>query len=367
MQTVAKNNFVLKGSSSLKGLAGLPKASRQAEFYQQVITSITKGIRRKHIETEVGNRLIALAEQSYALRQMDIVWQASSFLLALIGYEDIGRYYGALCLHQSKRFAEAGTALESLVDKLPPAFRSKSLVALSATFGERGDFQSFLSLCVEAGKASVSHSCYDPQAFITSQRNIAVFKSIHGDHRRASNDLEKMLPFAYSIGRQQPYLLYEHLNSLAVEYTEIGRLHEAGNLSQIVLASPFAFAYPEWRETRQELALRGYKSRSSVPVTQSFFIPKKIQNVLNLPERERLESTRRSPFFQPGEVTSLKDWKNKMVKEPNGDNGDEKNLDEMNDKDLFMELMRVASDDFITSKKLRKMVDAIKKIASEKD
>src|SRR5215216_4576343 len=164
MQTVAKNNLVLKGSSSLNVLTGLPNTSKQAEFYQQVITCLTKGIRRKHVEAEVGNRLIALAEQSYALRQMDAVWQASRFLVTLPEYEHIGRYYRALCLHQSNRFTEARVTLESLVDRLPPAYRSKSLIALSATFGERGDFQSFLSLCIEAGKASISHSCYDSQA-----------------------------------------------------------------------------------------------------------------------------------------------------------------------------------------------------------
>ena len=356
MQTTVKNNFVLKGVSSLKGLAGLPKTSRQAEFYQQVIISITKGTRRKHVE--IGNWLIALAEQSYALRQMDTVRQASSLLAALTGYEDIGCYYDALCLHQSKRFIEAGNVIESLVDKLPPAFRSKSLIALSATFGERGDFQSFLSLCIEASRASVFHSCYDPQSFITSQRNIAVFKSIHGDHRRALNDLEKTLPLAYSIGRQQPYLLYEHLNSLSVEYTEVGRLQEARNLSRIVLASPFAFAYPEWRETGQDIALRGYKSRSVVSVPE---LPVKVKdNVVPMPVNTNPTLTQKGR----GKVLDLQKLRKKMVKEPNGENEDIKNMDE---KDLFLKLMQLSTQDDITRKKLLKLVEYAVKVLSEPD
>lgn len=147
----------------------------------------------------------------------------------------------------------------------------------------------------------------------------------------------------------------DHLNSLAVELCEAGRIQEAGVVSRIVLASPYAFAYPEWCETGKEIALRGYKSRSSIRITEK--IP---GNLLYLPE----PSPATSAPVKSGRarVLSLKDWKKKMVKE-----NDEKDLDEMNDKDLFMEIMRVASQDSITSKKLRKMVDAIKKIASEED
>jgi hypothetical protein len=48
----------------------------------------------------------------------------------------------------------------------------------------------------------------------------------------------------------QPHVYYDYMNSFAVELCEVGRLEEAKNVSLIVLASPFAPAYPEWRETR---------------------------------------------------------------------------------------------------------------------
>jgi hypothetical protein len=147
------------------------------------------------------------------------------------------------------------------------------------------------------------------------------------------------------------------LTHLAIELGEVGRIEEAQNVCRITLASPYAFAYPEWRETEQDLALRGYKSRSSVRVKQ---IP---GNIAYLPEPCPVSDT--PAQSEAARVLSIEDWKKKMVKEPNGD--DEKDLDEMNDKDLFMEIMRVASQDSITSEKLRKMVDAIKKIASEKN
>src|ERR1051325_4080194 len=65
-----------------------------------------------------------------------------------------------------------------------------------------------------------------------------------------------------------PKVYYDYLNSYTVELTEAGRLEEAQNICRVILASPYAFAYPEWRETEQDLVLRGYKSRSSVSVTQ---------------------------------------------------------------------------------------------------
>ena len=78
-------------------------------------------------------------------------------------------------------------------------------------------------------------------------------------------------------------------SSLAVEYGEIGRIEEASNICKVVLASPCALAYPEWRETGSEIALRGYKSRSVISFKQQ-----KPENLLYLPERER-ETYKRNP------------------------------------------------------------------------
>lgn len=54
------------------------------------------------------------------------------------------------------------------------------------------------------------------------------------------------------------------MNTLAVERTEAGRLEEARNAPQIALASPFASAYPEWRKTREEIKLKGWRAPRSV-------------------------------------------------------------------------------------------------------
>jgi hypothetical protein len=173
-------------------------------------------------------------------------------------------------------------------------------------------------------------------------------------------ELEGLLPFARSMARSSPTAYLDHLNSLAVELCEIGRIQEAGAVSRIVLASPYAFAYPEWRETGADIARRGYKSRSSVPVIQPFSEPEKIQNVLYMPEPRPASG---SPIKSGrGRLFSLEKWKKKMVKS----NGDDE-LDKLTDKDLVLKILHMSSDEGMTWKKLRKIIDYIAKVQSEPD
>jgi hypothetical protein len=225
---------------------------------------------------------------------------------------------------------------------------------LAATYPHSNDFESFLKLCGEAHRAASSQDWYDPRRIVISQRNIALYKSLDGDHRGAVAGLEKLFPLTRVLAREQPYLFYEHLNSLAVELGEMGRIEEAGNICKVVLASPYAFAYPEWRETGQEIALRGYKSRSTASFRQ-----KQPENLLQLPERERSESSRRNPFHQPSGITKLADWKKKMGKE----NGNEKDKEELTDRQMIMKIMDYATDDDLPDEALYQMLEAVKKIS----
>jgi hypothetical protein len=125
-----------------------------------------------------------------------------------------------------------------------------------------------------------------------------------------------------------------------------------------VLASPYAFAYPEWRETAHDIAERGYRSRSLV----SFARKRQPQNLFHLPERSTDRSAR-NPFHQAASVIKLQEWKKKMGKEPNG----EKNINEMDDKEVFMEIMRLCSKHEISSSKLREILEAVRKVSSKPD
>jgi hypothetical protein len=117
------------------------------------------------------------------------------------------------------------------------------------------------------------------------------------------------------------------MNSFAVELCEVGRLEEAKNVSEIAVASPFAGAYPEWRETRNEIALRGCgASRSVVALDQA---PARGASSRAAPESEKLvhlSAPRRddslsaiepSPARKPARVLSMQEWIKKMAKQSN--------------------------------------------------
>lgn len=81
-------------------------------------------------------------------------------------------------------------------------------------------------------------------------RGMALLNSIEGSHARAVKDIESILPI---IKHAPAHTYFDVLNSYAVEVGEVGRKEEARNVSRIVLASPFAPAYPEWKETARDL------------------------------------------------------------------------------------------------------------------
>ena len=106
-----------------------------------------------------------------------------------------------------------------------------------------------------------------------SQQMIAVIRSIHGDHKQALDDLEQLLPLVRVISKHYPSVYYQFLNSFAVELGEIGRINEAQSVCQITLASPFAQAYPQWLETRDELEAKRTAATPSIVAVSAALEP----------------------------------------------------------------------------------------------
>lgn len=269
MQIAAKNNLVLTELSSLNELAGVLPATGYGRFYQHVISALLKGVHTGQSFADLGNRLIALARHAFTLRQPGTVGQISQLLMNLplpASYRSIGRYYHASKLWQEGRLAEAHTMFAGLTDQIPSWFRGRAIMSLAGTALATGDYRTALPLYVDANRAA---SCYCQPDWFTiahTRKIIAVIKGIDGDHRRAVADLEGLLPLIRMVSSTDPYLYYDYLNSLAVEFGEAGQIEEAQNVCRIILASSFVNTYPECRETCDDIALRGYRSsRSFVP------------------------------------------------------------------------------------------------------
>ena len=324
MQAIANNNLVLTDFSSF-GLAESQATISDGGFYQRIASYLIGAVHKEQVFRELGDRLVVLAEHSHAFRRMDVLEQVSPMLVSIPlppEYQAVGRYYQAVC---TQRFGfgdvgRAATLLEGVAENAPPRYRVRAILCLGANSRHRLDNRSALSLYREAGRFVSQNSLHDPCAIIHTQKMVAVIKSEDGNHRAALAMLENLFPLANEMRSSQPHVYYDYLNSLAVELGEVGRLEEARHFSQIVLASPFAPAYPEWRETREEIAIKGWRaSRSVVAFTQG--IPE-ASNIVRLPASDSLDrrsSIEPAASASPATVLSMQQWKKKMTKQSNGD------------------------------------------------
>ncbi|MFY9554042.1 MAG: hypothetical protein WAV47_04900, partial [Blastocatellia bacterium] len=83
-------------------------------------------------------------------------------------------------------------------------------------------------------------------------------------HKGSLLDFEKLWPLVYHVAKQHPFYFYLFHNGLAVELIEAGRIEEAEAACSVALSSPFASAYPEWSETRDEIAAKRQSATQSV-------------------------------------------------------------------------------------------------------
>jgi tetratricopeptide (TPR) repeat protein len=273
-----------------KGELSLPHSYLQRSIYTALIRSLYK---REGVES-LGRQLAAIARHAYFARQMETVEQASQLMLALPlskELKSIAQYYQALCFKRKGDLKNAYELLQGVVDEAPTHFRARGLLSIGATHFDSGEIESAAPFFLKAARIAGDQ---DIQTFVTAQRMIAVIRSVYEDHQRALNDLEQLFPAVRAIARYYPSCYYEFLNSYAVELGEAGRIAEAENVCAITLASPFAAAYPEIAQTRDELAAKRTAATPSViavPATAPEIIPSPQAQVEPEQEPARARST----------------------------------------------------------------------------
>lgn len=258
------NSFFISSSLS-SDKSGQQSPLKQNQYFQQLIrTLLARRIYSIEGFQSLGRQLAAITRQALLSRQMDVVEQVSQMMLALpISDElrNLGHYYQAISLNRQKDFNQARQLLESIIEKATPAYRARALQCIGATYFDSGQLDAALPFYLAAGKIA---SDKDPLTFVEAALQIAIVKSIHGDHKQALEDIEKLFPLIRVIGKHYPVVYYDFLNSLAVELGEVGRINEAKAACSIALASPFAPAYPEWTETHDELEAKRTSATPSV-------------------------------------------------------------------------------------------------------
>jgi hypothetical protein len=326
-----------------------PFTAKQVGFYQDLLRGLSS-------YEQLANRLIRLAEHAHAFRQFDRLKEIGEMLsnLPIKSYQAIGSYYLAVFYNKCGNgdLEKAKGLLTFAADTALPYYRGKAMLSLAAVSAHSkkpdAELYFFTETLNEALKTSGNVTIC-----LSAFQGIAVQKAKQGYHRQALKDLENILP---GIKYASAYTYFDILNSYAVELGEVGRVTEAINIARIVLASPFALAYPEWQQTAADLQVqaRSY-SRSMIQVGGH-------SNVLSMtPSSERVVE---SLPIQPAKVFRLAEWKEKMVKQPN-DEPDE-NLDKMDRKDLLVKLLELTTKDDIDEEKLREVVKHAVQVMTKK-
>lgn len=301
-----------------------------------------------------ARRTIALADNAYNLRRLDYLSQHARALIALPGrYEPIGKYYlGLATLRQGQgRLDLAQKLFDEAVAHAPDVYKARAVLALGSVAEYRGDAESKLRFYREA----LRFKRLDYFTLTETNRAIALAASREGHHAGALQHLERFLPIVKA--SRDPRLYLDYLNSLAVELGEMGRKQEARSMIRHVIASPFAVAYPEWRETAEEL-------RSANRSFAAIKLPRPApRNVLAMPVLKRGGAGLPAWAGRPAPVINYEQWRRRDAKRKKDDG--KKSVNEMSEREMVIEIFRLASTSDLRYDQLSKILTYIEKVLSE--
>jgi hypothetical protein len=267
-------------------------------FYQQLLTGIGT-------YEELGKRVVKAVKLHHSFRQVDKVRELSQILVnfPIKEYRLISQYYLLWCGCREKKYH--ARILETVIEQ-SQTYKTKALQSRAAYEIFSGNSAQALYFYTESFKTQPSVSEY-----IETVKAIAYVKAVEGSHQSALKDLESLIPI---LRHAEPFAHYDILNSLAVELGEAGRKEEARNVSRIVLASPFAPAYPEWQDTAEDLkpANRSFISvpqiecrhvKASPPATETE--KQKPASVVSFPPLKEAPPPRKPERLTPREINEL--------------------------------------------------------------
>lgn len=190
------------------------------------------------------------------------------------------------------------------VHGIPDRYKARMLLCMATALRMSSDCTAAMKLLNEAKK--LASKWRDEISLLQAEKELAIIQSISGNHKRAVNILEASFPLARSLCSTRHALYVCHLNALAVELPEVGRLEEARRLSRITLASPLASVYSEFHDTAEDLKGRGclsFKSSSRSGTSRK-------TNIDNIVQMPRGIGIRVGEDVHTGaKVLDLVDWK----------------------------------------------------------
>jgi hypothetical protein len=231
-----------------------------------VLSRFTRSANSRQLFGDLVRTFIRLAEHSYNLRDKKGLEEASRVLmnLPLAKARQVGLFYQALTLKRTGQTDEARLRFELIANNGQLAHRARAIQALGALHYDRGEPAEALRFQLEAARTTSDGINQNPLDKLMVQLEISHIQAHLGDHQRALSGLERLASLVRFVAKEYPLYFYVYHNALAVEFGELGRLAEAEGACAIALASPFAHAYPEWSETRDEIAAKRQAASRSV-------------------------------------------------------------------------------------------------------
>lgn len=271
MQTAASTNRFLTGCSSKAGFADSEIIVSRSRLLQHIVANhLAQTVHSQQTFAQLTNELIRFAEHALAMRDLHALEDVSRILMNLPveAAQQVGLYYHAYAINRSKR-DEAKCLLEIVANTGPIAYRARAIQTLGGIHHLSGELDEALRFQLEALRAASDKDAHDLQTTLLAYWEISIIKSLDGDHEGALSDLKSLSPLVNLLTKQKPFYFYSYCNALSVELGELGRIEEAEAACKIALSSPFASAYPEWAETRQELeGKRTSDTPSIVPINR---------------------------------------------------------------------------------------------------
>jgi hypothetical protein len=267
MQAAAITNRFLTGYSSNAGFADAEGVnSNHVLLHHMVANHLIRSVSSQELFLKLTNDVIQLSEQAFLKRDLERLEEMSRILMNLPvdAARQIGLYYHALAINRRGQIEEAETLLGKIADSAPITYRARAIQTLGANYHDNSNLDEALRFQYEALRVASDKNAHGLQTILMAHGDIAIVRSLAGDHKGALAHFEKLRPLVCQLAKRQPFYFYFYHNALAVELSEIGRIEEAKAASRIALASPFAPAYPEWRETRDEIAAKRNSATPSV-------------------------------------------------------------------------------------------------------
>ena len=253
------HNSLFIASTSI-GLVSAPRSGavfdgKQSRFYHLIRAAIA----RQGSIQGLAHSLVRLCEIAYGQRDLESLEDASEVLcnLPLESAQQFGQYYQALIATRCGQFRQAEFKLEPLTSSASEAIRSRALQTLAIISAAENRTEKAREL-----HAATIKTGYDSFALTGALMNLSALESTRGNHRQALDGLVTAWPIVRAASRAHPYLFFAYHNEVAYELLQLGQVEQAAKYSQVATSSPIIDAYPEWRETKEQII-----ERQSAPIT----------------------------------------------------------------------------------------------------